>query len=212
MNSSALAKSRFLLVTPAFWTVIVFLSAAPVSSRGSDLQELLSGKRHPLIVKLGELGKEWRRFTIHIAGNASGNVSVSVTGSGGTSGSSQNNIADLSGSRIYLTKGQTVSALGQVYLVAYRMPGSGLDFPALIQALATKAPPQVTTLTPETELPLSLLDVPNLGSLDDIRAFDLKREIAESEKLTQTIGSALKAASGGETTKAAQPGSDKSGK
>lgn len=184
----------------------------PVDGESAELKELLSGKTCPLTIETGKLDKEWRRFTIHSTGSASGNVSVSITGSGGTSGSSQNNIADLTNSKHYLTRGQTVSANGQVYLVAYRLPGGGLDFPALIQAMAAKIPPATTTLTPETVLPLSLLDVKAIGSLDDIRAFDLKREIAESEKLAQTISAALKSAGGGEKKNADTAGKDRTDK
>jgi hypothetical protein len=205
MNANVSNKHHCIPLIPFAWIATILLLAQPVSSRAGDLGALMGGKKYPLSLRLAELGKDWRRFTLHTAGNASGNVSVSVTGGGGTSGSSQNNIADLSGSKLYLTKGQTVSAHRQVYLVAYRMPGSGLDFPALIQALATKTAPQVTTLTPETELPLSLLDVRNMGSLDDIRAFNLQREIAESEKVTRMIESALKAAGGEATNNATQP-------
>ncbi len=190
---------------------VLLTLASPNSSCGADMQNPLSGKNHPLTVKLGNLNDDWRRFTVHPSGSASGNISVSVTGSGGSSGSSQNNIADLSGSRTYLTQGQTVSAHGQVYLVAYRMPGSGLDIPALIQALATKTPPAPTPLTAETMLPLSLLDLKSIGSLEDIRAFELKREIAESQKLAETIANALKAAVAGSTNNAPQP-ARKSGK
>ena len=48
--------------------------------------------------------------------------------------------------------------------------------------------------------------------LKDIRAFDLKREIADSEKLAQTIASALKSASGGEKQNAEPTPKDKAGK
>ena len=193
--------------------IVAVTLMSPVSSRGADVADLLSGKRYPLSVKMGGLTNDWRRFTIHTTGNASGNIAVSVTGGGGTSGSSQNNIADLTGNKKYLTKGQTVRAEGRVYLVAYSLPGGGLDLPALIQALATKSPPAMTTLTAETTLPLSLLDVKSIGTLDDIQAFDLKREIAESEKLLQTVANALKNA-GGEEKKATEPATpqDKSAK
>jgi hypothetical protein len=184
----------------------------PACSWGADFQNLLSGKTHPLTVKLGSLQSDWRRFTIHTAGCASGNISVSVSGHSGPSSSSQNNVADLTGSKHYLTQGKTVAAAGQLYLVAYRLPGSGLDLSGLIQAVATKAPPTPVLLTPETTLPLSLLDVKSLGILDDIRAFDLKREIAESEKLAQTIANALKSAGGGDKKNAEPPAQDKQAK
>ena len=54
-------------------------------------------------------------------------------------------------------------------------------------------------------------DVQSLGSLEDIRAFDMNREIAESEKLDRAISSALKAA-GGASTNNPTVAPDKSGK
>ncbi|MEZ5278419.1 MAG: hypothetical protein R3F07_18700 [Opitutaceae bacterium] len=149
-------------------------------------------------LKLGELGSDWRRFTIHTAGNANSNVSVSVTGSGGSSASSQNNVADITGSRSYYTKGQTETVAGRIYLVAYRLPGNALDLSGLIQALAAKKPPIPAVLTSGTMLSLCLLDLNTLGNLEEIRAFDLKGEIAESERLARTITAALSAAGGGD--------------
>jgi hypothetical protein len=197
------------------WLAAIFLVLVlPVSSRGADLTDLLSGKHCPLTVKLGGLDKNWRRITLATAGTANGNISISVTvggTTGGTSGSSQNNVADLPGSRTYLTTGQTVSANGQMYLVAYRLPGAGLDLAALIQAVATQSPPATSTLTPDSTLCLSLLDVRSIGSLEDVRPFDLNREIADSEKLGRTIAAALKAA-GGASTNRPSVSPDKSGK
>jgi hypothetical protein len=174
-------------------------------SFGADLEALLSGKKYPLSVQLGKLDAQWRRFTIHTTGNASGNISVSVTGSGGNSGSSQNNVADITGSRSYLTKGETESAGGQTYLVAYGIPGNGLQLSGLVQALVSQTPPVPATLSTETTLSLALLDLKSVGSLDDIRVFDLKREIAESEKAAQAIAAALKSAAGGEKNSSEMP-------
>ena len=212
MNQKLSIGNPFRSINPRVWIIAVWLLLPTTATWAGDLQNLLSGSKYPLATKVGELDQTWRRFTLHTSGNASGNVSVSVTGGTGTSGSSQNNIADLTGSRTYLTKGQTVSANGQIYLVAYQMPGNGLDFSGLIQALATKTPPAFTVLTAETTLPLSLLDLKSIGSLDDIRAFDLKREIAESEKAAQTIANALKNASAGEKKTNAPSAQDKSSK
>ena len=213
--SGSFSTTRFSLSNPrlpipAMLISAILLLAAPVSSPGADFVELLSGKTFPLSVKLGELDSQWRRITLQSAGSANGNISVSVSGNG-TSGSSQNNIADLAGNKLYLTKGHTVSVNDQTYLVAYRLPG-GPDLQAMIQAMATKSPAAVTALTAERALPLALLDVRSMGSLDQVRAFDLKREIAESEKLVQTFQTVLKAASAGSTNSAAQPAANKSGK
>jgi hypothetical protein len=213
-SPAAARLSRTLSGILAVRTAILLLLTLPVAARGADLTDLLSGKTIPLTVTLGGLDKSWRRITLPAAGSASGNISISVTvggTSGGTSGSSQNNVADLPGSHSYLTTGQTVTAHGEVYLVAYRLPGAGLDLSALIQAIATKAPPATSTLTPDSTLSLSLLDVKSVGNLEEIRPFDLNREIAESEKLSRTIAATLKAA-GGTGTNSPPASPDKSGK
>jgi hypothetical protein len=205
------SKKQSSFVTHAMTVAVMVLLIMPVCGRATDFKDLLSGKACPLSMKLSDLNSEWRRITVCAAGSVSGNISVSVSGNQASS-SSQNNVAELIGKRNYITRGQTVSANGQVYLVAYHLPGGGLDLQALIQAIATKTPPQTATLTPESTLPLSLLDVKSMGSLDDIRAFDIKREIAESERLVRTITAVLKSASAASTNNPIPTAKDKSNK
>lgn len=199
-----IAGVRCRLVTLVMMFGTLLLSIAHSSGLGADLKDLLSGESTPLSLELRDLGSDWRRFTIHTIGTASSNISVSVTGSGGSSASSQNNVADITGSRSYYTRGLTESVGDRSYLVAYRQPGNSLDLTGLIQALATKQPPAPAVLKPETTLSLCLLDLESLGSLEDIRAFDLEGEIAESERLAKTIATVLSAA-GGADKKATEP-------
>ena len=133
----------------------MLLLVLPATLQGSDLGKLLAGKPFPLAVKLKDLNGGWRRFTIRTGGSVSGNVSVNVSGS--TAGStSQNNLTgSLSGGPAYVTQGRTVSASGQVYLVAYHLPSAGLDLSLLLQALATKTPPAAAVLTSENPFPLA---------------------------------------------------------
>ncbi len=201
---------------PPFWTaanlrrrplpaatlpVSLMLSAiliwlAPVIRAGDSLEPLLSGKSFPLAMKLKDLNGEWRRFTLRGNGSITGNVSVNVTGN--TTGSaSQNNLTgSLGGGRDYVTEGQTTSANGRTYLVAYHLPMAGLDLTALLQAVATKTPPTNAVLTPESSLSLSLLDVRTIGGFDDVRAFDAQREIAASEQAFKALLTLLKGGDG----------------
>ena len=163
-----------------------------------------------MAVKLKDLNGGWRRFTIRTGGSVSGNVSVNVSGS--TAGStSQNNLTgSLSGGPAYVTQGRTVSASGQVYLVAYHLPSAGLDLSLLLQALATKTPPAAAVLTSENLLFLSLLDVRTVGSLEDVRLFDAEREIGESAKAAEALTTLLKGADGaGKPKDQPKSGSDK---
>jgi hypothetical protein len=178
---------RHTVITAVLTTLLL-----PASCLAQDLTELLSGKTYPLATMLKDFTGEWRRVTVHTATSSSGNLSVNVTGSGSVS-SNQNNIATLGETRNYLTRGQTVWAGGQVYLVAYHLPNTGIDFGRLLQAVAAGKPPEAAILTPETVLPLALLDLRTAGSLDDVRAFDMKAEIAESETAAKMIALLFKA-------------------
>lgn len=159
--------------------------------------EALSGKTHPLTIKLKDLNGDWRRITVHRSAGVSGNVSVNV--SGNNSPQNNNNFANLGGTTAYATKGRTLSIAGQAYLVAYHLPSSALDLGSLIQ-VAMKRAPEISRLTPDTALPLSLLELKSLGSLDDVRAFDGAAEIAESERAAEALAALLKTASGGGST------------
>ena len=208
---------RFLFSLVAMLT----LTAPAVGQPVFDLGALLSGKTHPLTLRLKDLDAEWRRITIQQSANVTGNVSVNVSGNTYSSSAnnrssashSQNNIVGaLPNSRSYLTKGQTVVANGRTYLVAYHLPAFGLDLGALLQALAAKTAPTSAALNADTALPLSLLDLQTIGSLDDVRAFDMQAEIAESEKAIRMATELLKGqgnSSSSESTTPAKNNSDR---
>jgi hypothetical protein len=178
----------------------VLMVIAPMVCHGSDLEELLSGKRFPLVVKLKDLNGDWRRITARGNGNASGNVSVNVSGNSDSAVSQNNLTGSLGGGQSYVTRGQTASANGQTYLIAYHLPTAGLDLHVLLQALATKTPPKAAALTPESSLSLSLLDVRTMGSVEDVSALDMKREISESENAVKALSNLLKGGEGDKKT------------
>lgn len=185
------------------------LSAPLVAQEVLELGSLLSGKSYPLSMKLKDLDADWRRMTVRGGANVSGNLSVNVNGY--TSSSSANNsssashsqnnfVGALPSSHGYVTKGQTVGLHGRTYLVAYHLPAFGVDVGALLQALAAKTAPSAAVLSPESTLPLSLLDLQSVGNLDDIRIFDMQGEIAESEKAIRLATELFKSQSGGSST------------
>jgi hypothetical protein len=164
---------------------------------------VLSGRLHPLSVKLRDLGTGWSHITVHGGGGAAINVGVNVSGSSAESTSQNNNMLGLfGGGQGYVTKGQTVSVNGQAYLVAYRLPSTGMDLITVLLAVATKTQPEMQVLTPESSLRLSLLNVRDIGSIEDVRVFDMKWEIAQSQEAAQKLINLLKAAS--EAAKAAK--------
>ncbi len=185
--------------------VLALIVAVSARAQTRDLEHLLAGKTVPLSIQLKELTSDWRKFSIQTHVNVSDNISVNVNGE--SHATSQNNLnGALGSSRDYVSKGETASANGRVYLIAYHLPGSALDVTGLLQALVTKSPPAAAKLVPETTLALSLLDVATLGSIDDIKAFDWKAEIAESERSARVLGELLKAQSSGTSTNAPAKG------
>lgn len=201
--STSCRKGRQILLL----TLATALMLTPsMTSWGDDLAQLLSGRLLPLSMQLKDLSGEWLRVTIHGSASASGNVEVNVNGN--TNGSTtQNNLLDVRGSgQAYVTKGQTVSASGQTYLVAYRLPSTALDMNSLLQTMATKTPPELPILTPESSLRLSLLNVQAIGSIEDVRAFDMKWEIAQSQEAAQKLANLLKASEAAKPAKPPQGG------
>jgi hypothetical protein len=176
------------------WAILLLF--LPVMCQGSDLAQLLSGQRFPLQVRLKDLNGDWRRVTLRGNGSITGNVSVNISGSSENAVSQNNLTGSLGGGQSYVTQGQTVSAQGQTYLIAYHLPLAGLDLSLLLQAVATKTPPTGAALTPESALSLSLLDVRAIGSLEDVTPFDLKRELSQSENAIKALSALLSAGEG----------------
>ena len=176
--------------SPLAWAMLLIM--VPAICPGADLEQCLCGKRFPLTVKLKDLTAEWRRVTVHGNGSISGNMSVNVSGNAGSAVSQNNLTGSLGGGQTFVTKGQTASANGKTYLIAYHLPMAGLDLGILLQAIATKTPPAAAALTPESGLSLSLLDVGAIGSLEDVSAFDLQRELSQSENAIKALTALLK--------------------
>jgi len=177
----------------ALITTLVLASA--VTSQASDFAQLLSGRVHPLSMQLKDLSGDWRRITLHGGAAAGGNVSVNVSGSSeGSTSQNSNMLTTGGGGQAYVTRGQTVSANGQTYLAAYILPSTALNLNTLLQAVATKTLPKMQVLTPESSLSLSLLNVRSIASIEDVRAFDMKSEIAQSQEAAKKLADLIKAA------------------
>jgi hypothetical protein len=120
------------------------------------LSEILSGKTIPTTVKLKELTPEWRTLATNGQFELGSSIQSLFTSFTGMS---------LYGS--YYTKGQTISLAGESYIVAYSLQ----DKPEKI--------------TGEIPLGLSLLNMKTIGSLTNIRSFNLVTETALLEKQLQ---------------------------
>ncbi len=152
----------------------------------SDFQELISGKQAPLTKQLQDLNDSWRQIAI----------------------SGQYEMADLMKSwtnlfganlynNIYYTQGKTVKVNSETYVVAYRLASSGeaLNINSLFENVMGSvaglaggdcdAIASAQKISPETPISLSLLNVKTIGSLNNVRPFDLEADIAILEKAEQ---------------------------
>jgi hypothetical protein len=155
--------AKLLLVT------VAAMVATPAYSQGPDLKDLLSGRNIPLTLKLKDLNADWRR--VSIGGAESGGYSQLLTGMLGS-------LLGGAGGGGYYTKGDTVALGGETYLIAYRTHVKEIDFTALMRGGGDAGPPKPEPLTPDTPLTLSLLNLRSVGSISDIRPFNLEQEVA----------------------------------
>lgn len=152
----------------------------------NDFQELISGKQAPLTKQLKDLDDSWRQIAI----------------------SGQYEMADLMKSwtslfgadfynNIYYTQGETVKVNQENYIVAYRLASSGepMNIFSMFENVmgtmggmtggdcAALVPPK--SITSETTISLSLLNLKTIGSLNNVRPFDLETDLALLKKTEQ---------------------------
>jgi hypothetical protein len=128
----------------------------PIFAAEPSLNEILTGKTVPNAIKLKDLTPEWRGLST--SGQFEiGNTFQTIFGAffGGAFNAS------------YYTKGQTISMAGETYMVAYSLQE------------------QPEKIAPDTTLGLSLLNMKTIGSLTNIRSFNLSTETALLEKQLQ---------------------------
>jgi hypothetical protein len=118
----------------------------------AGLSNIFSGNKIPTSIKLKELNPEWRGMSTNGPVEI-GNLQMLVNTSAGGSFSAT-----------YYTKGQTVTIGSETYIVAY----------SLLSV--------VEKVTPDLPLNLSLLNLKTVGSLSNIRPFDVAKETKVLEK------------------------------
>ncbi|HEY9614070.1 hypothetical protein [Allocoleopsis sp.] len=164
-------------------TAIVLALTAVLSLYGqrtdaADFEQLLSGSLAPLNVKLKDLDSSWRQISI------SGQFEM-----GDLLQTYSNLFGGKGNSGVYYTQGKTVTFGGETYVIAYRLVSTsqGVSFRSLIESTlgGGSKPSEIDRLTPETSLTLSLLNLRTIGSLNNIRPFNLKEELAASEQAYQ---------------------------
>jgi hypothetical protein len=163
--------------------------AVPACAQSADLGPLLSGNSAPLTVKLGDLNADWRVFTLDGANGGYGAMVSAMMGGSATSD--------------YFTKGDTVNAGGDVYLIAYSPHQEPLDYAAMMQSSGR---PKPSKLSAGSILDLSLINLHTVGTLNGVHPFDLKQELAESARAASSIGAMY----GGATVTASTESADTS--
>ncbi|WP_319420462.1 hypothetical protein [Pleurocapsa sp. FMAR1] len=174
---------RKLTLTLAIITSILTYSQKCLAN---DFQELISGKQAPLTRQLKDLNDSWRQVAI----------------------SGQYEMADLMKSwtsifgadiynNIYYTQGKTVKVNDETYVIAYRLASSGksLTITSLLKNVMGSVAGLTGTdcdsigspekITPETTIALSLLNLKTIGSLNNVRPFDLEKDLAMLEQAEQ---------------------------
>ena len=152
----------------------------------NDFEGLISGKQVPLTRQLKDLDDSWRQIAI------SGQYEMADLMKSWTSlfGANLYN-------NIYYTQGKTVKVNSETYVIAYRLASSeeALNINSLFEnvmgsvaGLAGCDCDAITSaqkISPETSISLSLLNVKTIGSLNNVRPFDLETDLAMLEKAEQ---------------------------
>jgi hypothetical protein len=122
------------------------LPEAPSAIKELNLANILNGSTVATSIRLREIPADWRGFGIN-GPLEIGNLQTVINSSGGGSFGAS-----------YYTKGQSISIGSETYVVAY----------SLLSV--------VDTITPDTPLGLSLLNLRTVGSLSNIRTFEIAKE------------------------------------
>ena len=136
--------------------------------QATEMKALLSGEEYPLALQMKDLDAQWRRLSVGGAAESGGMAQMYAAMLGGSGG-------------VYYTKGETVSAGTETYLIAYARRTKLVDYMAVLQRGQEPGPPE--ELTADSLLSLSLLNLRTVGSLVDIRPFSLPEELATHQQI-----------------------------
>ncbi len=138
--------------------------------RKMTAREAFSGKMFPLTMKLKDLDGDWRVFSASDASSNQALANLFALSGGGT------------GLNSSFTKGDEVTLGSENFIVAYR-PKVKLPSMATLssQALDPHAFDSMK-LTESSTLSLALINLRTMGAMSEIRPFDLKEFLAQSEE------------------------------
>jgi len=119
------------------------------------------------------------------------------------------------GDPIYYTKGQTVELGSETFVVTYRHKKPAMDFAQMMLGVAKPGegndkgddPMKIMEagkLNPDSDLTLNLLNTKAIGTINDLRPFDIQKEIEEA-KAGMAFAEMLGAGGGGAAGEGAKP-------
>ncbi len=177
-TSTRIIKNKCVLA--AFALVVAGTS---VQAQELTLDRVLAGREMPLSIAAKQLTPEYLHM---VAGGPMGIASL------------QNMMIDAKTgveTGLYFSKGQTVTAGGETYLIAYR-PNFQVDMAGVFNhghGHGDDQPVQPRKLRPNMMLSLSLLNLRTNSRLDDIRAFDAKRDMESPQESSEASTRNLRA-------------------
>lgn len=128
-----------------------------------DVATLFAGKQIPFTIKAKSLDRNWRRMSL---GNTDDMTRLMF------------GARDIP-SVPYYTRGQTVLAEGETYLIAYRL-STAMEAAEMQRRMQIRNDPAATAelkLPPDATLTLSLVNLRQAGSMVDVQPFDPARDI-----------------------------------
>jgi hypothetical protein len=158
--------------------VAIFLLAMMHAVLAANLKEQLEDRAVAQTLQLKDLNQDWLRFTLGDTGTGSIADIYSAFLGGGAS------------ANVYFTKGETTSFAGATYLIAYQIQKKAPDIARLIRS-GPSTTPKPEKLTPVTTLTLSLVNLRNVNTLNEMRIFDLQAELAQAQQTTSAMESAI---------------------
>ena len=154
------------------YAMLAAVLVLPACADNVTLTQLIGGKLVPLSMQLKDLQAGWVRMTVSGQPGVSELAHVFSSMMGGHAAG------------VFYSKGDMLALEGEKYLVAYGVPMRPVDS----AAMRGGNPPPMEPLTADTALSLSLLKMQTLGSLLDIRPFDLASEISADNAEGQAVG------------------------
>jgi len=168
--------------------LLLTLAACPGAHAQATIPRLSDALGTPTI-KLSQLTPEWKSLRVQMTPEAKseeGGGMLGMIGSlmGGMFGGGMGSLLTPPPPRAY-TRGVTLDLGGEMFILVYRPPQQSLDMTAIMKAGEGADLPPPESLKESTELTASLIRLRSVQALTDIRPFDMKYEIAESERAAQ---------------------------